>query len=258
MEVDKSKKIIEVQDVVKIFGGLKALDRVSISIKESEIFGIVGPNGAGKTTLFNIISGVLKPTSGKIFFNSKDVSGQPPYKMAQMGLGRTFQVVRPFSFMSVFENVMAAYGARFYNSITKSFTKWEKEKYVKDVTLILVKTELFEYKDRKASTLPLGIQRRLEIARALALNPKVLLLDESFSGLSFSEIDELKKLVFNINKEGVSIVVIEHNMPVVMDLCKTVAVLNYGKKLVQGSPKGVVNNPEVIEAYIGKKRYAQS
>ncbi len=258
MEVNKSKKIIEIQDVVKIFGGLKALDRVSISVEESEIFGIVGPNGAGKTTLFNIISGVLKPTSGKIFFNGKDVSGQPPYKMAQMGIGRTFQVVRPFSFMSVFENIMAAYGVRFYHNITKSFSKWKKEEYVKDVMLILLKTELFEYKERRADTLPLGVQRKLEIARALALNPKVLLLDESFSGLSFSEIDELKKLVFNINNEGVSIVVIEHNMPVVMDLCKTVAVLNYGKKLVQGSPKEVVSNPDVIEAYIGKKQYAQS
>ncbi len=253
MEADRRKKIIEIKDLTKTFGGLKALDGINLSIYESEIFGIVGPNGAGKTTLFNIISGVLKPTQGKIYYMGKDITGFSAHKMAQMGMGRTFQVVRPFSSMSVLENVMAAYGTRFYYNMAKSFRRWEKIEYIKDVGKILIKTELFEYRDRKANTLPLGIQRRLEIARALALNPKILLLDESFSGLSFSEIDELKKLVSDINTEGMGVVIIEHNMPVVMELCKNVAVLNYGRKLAQGSPKDIVNNPDVIEAYIGKK-----
>ncbi len=258
MEIDKSKKIIKIKNIVKIFGGLKALDNVSLFIKEREIFAIVGPNGAGKTTLFNIISGLLKPTNGQIFFNGKDISKLPAHKRAKMGIGRTFQVVRPFSSMSVEENVMAAYGVRFYNNIAKSFGKWKKAEYIKEIENILIKTELTEYKKRIANTLPLGIQRKLEIARALALNPEVLLLDESFSGLSFSEIDELKKLVFDINKEGLSIIVIEHNMPVVMDLCERVVVLNYGKKLAEGNPDEIINNPEVIEAYIGKKKYAKS
>lgn len=256
MEIDKDKEIIKVINIVKIFGGLHALNNISLSINKGDIFGIVGPNGAGKTTLFNIISGVLKSTNGKIIFNNMDVTGFAAYKMAGIGIGRTFQVVRPFSSMSVLENVMAAYGVRFYYNIAKSFGKWKKNKHIEKVEAILKETELLEYKNRKANTLPLGIQRRLEIARALAVNPQVILLDESFSGLSFSEIDRLKKLVKNINMEGITVVVIEHNMPVVMDLCRNVVVLNYGKKLAEGRPQEIVKNPEVIEAYIGKRRYA--
>ena len=253
MEIDKDKKILKINNIVKTFGGLYALNRVSLSVEEYDIFGIVGPNGAGKTTLFNIISGLLKPSSGSIIYNSRDITRFSAHTIAKMGIGRTFQVVRPFSFMSVLENVMAAYGIRFYSNIIKSFYGWRKEKYIRQAKEVLQKTDLIEYENRKAETLPLGIQRRLEIARALSINPKLLLLDESFSGLSFSEMDELKKLVKNINKEGITIIIIEHNMPIVMDLCSKVVVLNYGEKLAEGKPKDIVKNPDVIEAYIGKK-----
>ncbi len=253
MEIDKDKKILKINNIVKTFGGLYALNGVSLSLEEHDIFGIVGPNGAGKTTLFNIISGLLKPSSGSIIYNSRDITRFSAHTIAKMGIGRTFQVVRPFSFMSVLENVMAAYGIRFYSNIIKSFYGWRKEKYIRQAEEVLQKTDLIEYENRKAETLPLGIQRRLEIARALLISPKLLLLDESFSGLSFSEMDELKKLVKNINKEGITIIIIEHNMPIVMDLCSNVVVLNYGEKLAEGKPKDIVKNPDVIEAYIGKK-----
>ena len=248
--------ILKLEGITKSFGGLIAVNNVSFEVKEGEIFGLIGPNGSGKTTLFNLINHYFSVTSGRITFKNQNITNKKTFEIARLGIGRTFQVVRPFSFMSVLENVMAAYGVRFYYNIAKSFGKWKKNKYIEKVEAILKETELLEYKNRKANTLPLGIQRRLEIARALAVNPQVILLDESFSGLSFSEIDRLKRLVKNINTEGVTVVVIEHNMPVVMDLCRNVVVLNYGKKLAEGRPQEIVKNPEVIEAYIGKRRYA--
>ncbi len=254
METNKTKEILKLENIKMQFGGLMALDGVSISVSEGEIFGIVGPNGAGKTTLFNVISGILSPTYGRVFFKGEDVTGNLPHKMAKKGIGRTFQVVRPFSSLTVLENVLAAYGERFYYNLALSFKSYKNKRYIEDVERILSETGLIDFKDRKASVLPLGYQRRLEIARALALNPSVILLDESFSGLSFSEMDELSELVLNLNKQGITVLIIEHNMPVTVKLCKTIAVLNYGKKIAEGTPHEIVHNPLVIEAYLGKKR----
>ncbi len=251
MEDNKNKKILTAENISKTFGGLKALNNVSFSVEQGSIFGIVGPNGAGKTTLFNIISGMFKPSCGKVFFNNKNTTNFPAYKMAITGIGRTFQVVRPFSSLNVLENVMTAYGSRFYYG-AKIFGKWKKDKYIREVEIILKKTGLFQFKDIEARTLPLGVQRKLEMARAIAVNPKLILLDESFSGLSFSEMDELKRLVTDINNEHISVLMIEHNMPVVMDLCHDVMVLNHGEKLTEGSPEEIISNPDVIEAYLGK------
>jgi branched-chain amino acid transport system ATP-binding protein len=251
--MENNQKILEVKNVSKFFGGLMALNNISFSVKKGEIYGIVGPNGAGKTTLFNAISGVIKPTKGKIFFDNKDITSLNPYKHAIAGIGRTFQVVRPFAHLSVLENVIAAYGIRFYYNIFKSFTKWKKQKYIEDAEKILDIVGLREYKNRNAKELPLGFQRRLEIARALAVSPKMILLDESFSGLSFSEIEGIKSLVKKLNKDGITTIIIEHNMPVVMELCERVMVINYGETIALGIPDEIINNKEVIEAYLGKK-----
>ncbi|WP_022671301.1 ABC transporter ATP-binding protein [Hippea alviniae] len=246
------EKVLKVDSITQMFGGLKAIDNVSFYAKKGEIFGIVGPNGAGKTTLFNIISGTIKPTAGKIIFKDKDITKLKAFQRAKIGIARTFQVVRPFSSLSVFDNVAVAYGFRFYDKPFGKFLLRKNRKITEKIEEILKNTGLEDLKDRIAGELPLGYQRRLEIARALALNPEVILLDESFSGLSFSEMDEIKRLVLNLNSQGMTIIIIEHHMPVIMDLSKRVMVINYGKKIAEGKPEEIVNNKEVIEAYLGK------
>ncbi len=255
--MENSKQILTAKDITKKFGGLEALSDVSFSINKGEIFGIVGPNGAGKTTLFNIISGVLKPTKGKIFFDNQDITNFSASMHARLGIGRTFQVVKPFTNLTVIENVLAAYGIRFYYNIYRSFTQWKKEVFFKDARKILNTVGLSEFENRLANELPLGFQRRLEIARALAIDPKLILLDESFSGLSFSEIEGIKELVKDLNFRGITVLIIEHNIPVIVELCKRVLVLSYGKNIAYGSPQDIVNDKQVIEAYLGKK-YAKN
>ncbi|MCD6419486.1 MAG: ABC transporter ATP-binding protein [Synergistetes bacterium] len=245
------KVVLKLEGVTKDFSGLRAVDSVDLTIEKGSIVGIVGPNGAGKTTLFNMISGIFPPSKGKILFNDRDITGLGAFDIAILGIGRTFQVVRPFSELTVLENILVAYGSKHYGSFFSSLSFWKKDMYVERVREFLEETSLWEFRDRKAKTLPLGHQRRLEIARVLALSPSILLMDESFSGLNFDEMDELKKLVRKLNGGGLTIIIIEHNMPVVMELCERVAVLNYGKKIAEGAPEEVVSNQEVIDAYIG-------
>jgi len=251
--VERLEEILKAESISKQFGGLKALNNISFYVKKGEIFGIVGPNGAGKTTLFNIISGLIKPNSGRLIYEGRDITHLTAFRRAQIGIGRTFQVVRPFKSMTVLESVATSLGKRFYRNLFMSLKKWRTRSTVKLAEDILRDVGLIDLRDRNAVELPLGLQRKLEIARALALSPELILLDESFSGLSFSEMDELKELVVGLNKNGITIIIIEHNMPVVMELCKRVMVINYGRKIAEGSPIEVVNNKKVIEAYLGRK-----
>ena len=244
--------LVSVKNLSINFGGLKAVDNVSFDIHRREILGLLGPNGAGKTTCFNMISGVYKPTSGEIYLEGRRTDGLPPHKMAALGVGRTFQVVKPFSGLTVEENVIVALGMPQYNSFFGSWASWSTPKNRAEAQKILETVGLSDESATRAGMLPLGNLRKLEIARALALRPRLLLLDECFSGLRQEEIRIIEDLIRGISKSGVSILLIEHNMRVAMGLSDRIIVLDHGRKLAEGTPKEVSSNPDVIEAYLGR------
>ena len=248
--------ILEVKNISKYFGGLKAVDNVSIEIKQGEVLGIIGPNGAGKTTFFNLITGTYPLTSGQILFDGKDVTGSKPEDMAKLGMARTFQNIKLFKFLSVLENIKVGFHILLKSNIfdamfhTKRYKEDEKMANEKG-TELLKRIGLYEQIDLMAGNLPYGWQRHLEIGRALALSPKILLLDEPAAGMNPSETQELMTFVKDLNKEGITVVVIEHDMKFIMNLCDRIVVINHGQKLAEGSPKEVSSNPDVIEAYLG-------
>ncbi len=234
---------LETNALCKNFGGLKAVSELDLSLGQGEILGLIGPNGAGKTTVFNCLSRFLPSDSGQTIFYGKDITDLKPHVVSQLGLARTFQIVRPFLTISVLENVMVG--------------KLVKEKSVKKAKAqsmsILELVGLEDVKNRPASELPLPRRKRLEMARALATKPKVLLLDEVMSGLTPTEVDDLIELIKKINGQGISILLIEHVMRGVMALSEKVVVINYGQKIAEGRPEEIVENPQVIEAYLGRE-----
>ncbi|MCX8117484.1 MAG: ABC transporter ATP-binding protein [Desulfobacterota bacterium] len=245
--------LLEVSNLGKEFDGLKALDGVSFSAEPGEILGLIGPNGAGKTTLFNIITGIFPPTAGEIFFQGKAIHTLKTHEISRLGISRTFQIVRPFQNLDVETNILIALGHASYPSLRRSLGLCRTPDHLREVQRLIDRTGLGPFAGQLAKNLPLGIKKRLEIARALALKPRLLLLDEPSGGLRFEESVQLMGLIRQIREEGIGVLLIEHNMQVIMDLCKRIVVLDHGTKIAEGSPEEIRSNPLVIQAYLGKE-----
>ncbi|MFG6114152.1 ABC transporter ATP-binding protein [Halobacillus sp. MO56] len=235
--------IIQVKDVSKHFGGLKAVNNVNFDVNSQEIVGIIGPNGAGKTTLFNLISGSLPVTSGSVLFKGDDITSQKPYVICKKGIGRTYQVVKPFGNISVLENVMVG-----------AFNKVKSAKEARAYSLeILNRVGLYKKKDLVGNSLTIADKKRLEVAKALATQPEVLLLDEVMAGLNPTEVKEMLPIIKSLRERGTTILLIEHIMEVVMNVCDRIVVVHHGEKIAEGTPDEIANNDEVITAYLGEE-----
>lgn len=252
MSTDNTDILLRVDTVTKYFGGLCALNEVDFSVAGGETLGIIGPNGAGKTTLFNVVSGFEPPSSGTVFFQGGDVTQHPPQERARAGLVRTFQVVRPFPGLTVRENLMVgALSNRVFDTGVEMVHAAERAESVAR------KLGLTEWLERDAHTLPYGTLKRLEVGRAMILQPRVLLLDEPFAGLAGQEIEDLVRVVNTLSDQGITLVIIEHKLGVLMRIVKRVLVLNFGQLIADGTPREIADNPAVQEAYLGSSERAQ-
>jgi branched-chain amino acid transport system ATP-binding protein len=237
---------LEIRDVTKRFGGLTALTHVTFSVNQGEILGLIGPNGAGKTTLFNVVNGFYPPSRGDVFFKGDKISHWKPHQICKLGIARTFQVVKPLQRMTALDNVMAS-------AFLRAKTKAEAEAVALEAMQF---TGLYGDREAISKGLPLGKRKRLEITRALATRPEMMLLDESFAGLNPSEQNEVIEIILKVKAQGITIMVIEHHMKVIMSISDRIVVLNYGERIAEGTPKEIGNNPVVIQAYLGEAHNA--
>lgn len=248
--------MLKTNNVTMQFGGLTAVDDVSLNIQKNTICGLIGPNGAGKTTFFNIISGVLKPTKGNILFNNQDITGMFPYLINAKGISRTYQSIHLFKSMSVADNVKVGMHTRLESGLVSSIVRSKKQRHEEaaaneKVNSLLEFVGLVDKRDSIAGSLPYGEQRLVEIIRALASDPQMLLLDEPAAGMNTKEKMDLTETIGKIKQMGVTILLVEHDMKLVMDITDYIYVLNYGKNIAKGDPVSIQNHPDVIKAYLG-------
>ncbi|NLZ76864.1 MAG: ABC transporter ATP-binding protein [Spirochaetales bacterium] len=254
--------ILETERLTRAYGGVIAVNKVDFQVEEGLITGLIGPNGAGKTTLFNNMTGLDTPTGGKVRFMGKEITGFPAHKICRLGIARTFQNIRLFKDLTVAENVMIGRHfktgkderkGRFLNALKSYIRMKEEENAIYDKALQWLDFfDMHSYRGELAKNLPYGKQRELEIARALATDPRLLFLDEPAAGMNPQETDHLIGIIRKIRELGITVVLIEHDMKLVMNICDSITVLNYGEKLAEGTPKEIKNNPLVIEAYLGR------
>ena len=257
--MENKKPLLVAKNISISFGALKAVDKFNLEIKSGELIGLIGPNGAGKTTVFNILTGVYNASSGEYTLDGENVIKTSTSVLVKKGLARTFQNIRLFKYLSVLDNVVAAYNFRMKYGILSGMLRfpnfWREEKEAKEKAMALLKIfDLDKYANMHAGNLPYGEQRKLEIARAMATEPKILLLDEPAAGMNPKETEDLMNTIKLIrDKFGIAVLLIEHDMKLVLGICERLLVLNYGKILASGKPNEVINNPQVVEAYLGKE-----